>query len=57
MKKNKNLRRKGVLQRLQNQLEKGSKNVDGIPTKLTEKDLARISREMSILLDRTSLTT
>jgi hypothetical protein len=52
MKKNKHERREGALGRLEIQLESGSKNTKEGKANLTEKDIKRINKEISILENR-----
>ena len=49
MKKNRNARRVGSLNRLEDQLEKGIKRVEHTEVKLTDKNIKRIKKEIGIL--------
>jgi|1_EtaG_2_1085319.scaffolds.fasta_scaffold203015_2 hypothetical protein len=49
MKKNRNTRRVGALDRLEDQLEKGTKRVEHSEVKLTDKNVKRIKKEIVIL--------
>ena len=49
MKKNRNGRRVGALDRLEDQLEKGIKRVEHTEVKLTDKNIKRIQKEIGIL--------
>jgi len=49
MKKNKNQRRVGALNRLEEQIEKGIKKVDFKDVPLTDKNIKRINKEIEIL--------
>jgi len=49
MKKNKNQRRVGALNRLEEQIEKGIKKVDFKDAPLTDKNIKRINKEIEIL--------
>ncbi len=49
MKKNRNTRRVGALDRLEDQLEKGTKRVEHSEVKLTDKNVKRIKKEIGIL--------
>ena len=52
MKKNRDQRRYGALQRLEEQLIKGIKKVDHTEVKLTEKNIKRINKEIEILKNK-----
>jgi hypothetical protein len=53
MKKNKNIRRENVLDRLEEQLKKGTKKVGHTEVSLTDKNIKRINKEINNLKTKT----
>ena len=49
MKKNRNNRREGVLKRLEEQLDRGTKKIGHEEVKLTDKNIKRINKEIGKL--------